>query len=487
MAFNEQESAILRWSAENGKTGEEARQAIIRYRLTGSPAPEQVAQPTKAEPTLTQRVTQDIEKAGVGVQEAISGEGRFAGHTPVRRGFEATAEAFNVIPQVAVEALPQKARAGLGVVGEKIGGAVSWLAEKIGSTETARKLVTEHPKLASAIEEVAGTTSAAGQIAGDVLAVQGIKAGVQKTTEGGVRVATGVAEKTRAALGGITETGARGIKTATNRALDPANIMQRVARISKGKQANFEQLAGESVGRYLVRRGIFGDIDKISEQLYKRFIQSKTSVDTAYARLPGQFRVTSVGNALKQLLARERRISSPGALSKDMERITALSKKHSGGGLTMSEINEVKRLFERNIKLDFVKENLPEKVAQANNIDNAIRVWQRSKASELGFTNVKALNRETQLAKQLLDDLGREYAGAAGNNAITLTDWVILAGGSPQAVTGFLAKRALSSRAVMSRVAEKLAGPERVGLPTAQFTAPSIDGYLRFIQRLETQ
>ena len=236
----------------------------------------------------------------------------------------------------------------------------------------------------------------------------------------------------------------------------PAKIMQRVARISKGKQAKFEKVAGESVGEYLTKRGIFGNIEDISSQLYMKFSKSKQSADDALSQLTGTYEPPVIKTALKELVARETRVSAEGAPSPNLSRVVELTGKVNTKGLTMSEINEVKRLYERSVKLDFLKQNLPEGVAKANNIDNAIRNWQFKQAETLGLKNLPEINKETRLAKQLLDDIGAEYAGAAGNNAITLTDWILLSGGDPIAIAGFLTKKTFSSKKVQAAIAKVL-------------------------------
>lgn len=236
-------------------------------------------------------------------------------------------------------------------------------------------------------------------------------------------------------------------------------IMQRVARISKGKQAKFEKMSGgESVGGYLTKRGIFGDIDEITTKLYDRFTKSMNEADEGFTKLKGTFNPEPVGTALKELVARETRVSSPGAISPNLNRVKELLGKFEGKGLDMSEINEVKRLFEKNVKVDYLKSvsSNPEGVVRATNLDSAIRNWQTSQAETLGMKNLGAVNRETRLAKQLLDDIGQEYAGAAGNNAMTLTDWIMLSGGDPTAISGFLVKKTLSSKGVQSSVAKYL-------------------------------
>jgi hypothetical protein len=297
----------------------------------------------------------------------------------------------------------------------------------------------------------------------DVAAKVGVKAASK--TAGGAADAAIVA-------GRAAKTVAKGTNDALTTPLKPENIMQRVARLPKGAQAKFEKTSGESVGAYLTKRGIFGDTENISQQLYKRFSQSKDTADAALAQLPGRYNPTPLRTALKELLERETRVSSPGALSKDFKRTRELNNKLNKGGLDMSEINEVKRIYERNVRLDFVKQNLPEGVARSTNLDNALREWQFTQAKKLGLNNLPDINKETRLAKQLLDAIGKETAGSLGNNALTLTDYILLAGGDPTAVSAFFGKKVLSSKAVQSAIAKKLYKGPKVASPKAQFGKP---------------
>jgi len=270
----------------------------------------------------------------------------------------------------------------------------------------------------------------------------------------------------------IPTDGLKKIVEATKKGYNPESIMQRVARISKGKQAKFEQTSGQSVGKYLVERGIYGNIDEISEQLYKRFTTSKGVADEALSKIDGLYEPEVVKTALSELVEREIRVSAKGALSPNINRVKELLSKLEKQGLSMTEINEVKRLYEKNVKLDFLKSNLPESVARANNIDNAIREWQFNQADTMGLKNLPDINKETRLSRQLLNDIGKEYSGSAGNNAITLTDWVLLSGGDPTAIGGFLAKKIFSAKGVQSKFAKKLAGEETKKIPSADFKFP---------------
>lgn len=270
-------------------------------------------------------------------------------------------------------------------------------------------------------------------------------------------------------------TGASKLVKIGDKVVDPAKIMQRVARVNPSDQVKFEKLAGESVGDYLVNRKIFGKPEAIAEKLVKKFQDSKTEADNALATLKGEFKPTVIGTALKNLLKKEVAVSEKGALSPDLKKVNSLVNKFNTKGLNMSEINDVKRMYERNIKLDFLKQNLPDGVKKANNIDNAIRTWQFSTAEKLGLKNLPEINKETQLAKQLADSLGKKLAGSGANNAITLTDWIVLAGGDPTAVGGFLGKKILSSKTLQSKIAEKLSSGKGVKNVKAEFTKPKPD------------
>lgn len=146
---------------------------------------------TQAEPGFIERAGERISEAGGQVEKAISGTGEFEGQSPLRRGVEATAAAFDAIPAVATEALPKPARTGLEKVGEALSGAVKFLGDKIGNIPAVQKWVTEHPQAATALEEVAGISSAGGRIAGDVLLAEGVKTGAQKTVDTANKARTG--------------------------------------------------------------------------------------------------------------------------------------------------------------------------------------------------------------------------------------------------------------------------------------------------------
>jgi uncharacterized protein YnzC (UPF0291/DUF896 family) len=268
-----------------------------------------------------------------------------------------------------------------------------------------------------------------------------------------------------AAFGGILPVPgavARGGRALT----DPVGIMNRVARINPTQARNFKKNSGgASHGEWLVERGIFGTDEEIAVQLATRSQQAYKTADAELAKLGGEWKVGAVDDALEELLQRETRVSTANTPSRDMARVTQLVNKNKENGLSMSEINEVKRVYERNVRLDYLKSNVPESIDRAKNIDSAIRNWQFEQADKLGFQNLKEINKETQLSRELGDALYARINGQVGNNAVSLTDAVLLAGGNPQSVAMAASRQFFGNQKLQSGIARKMAPKPTVGAP----------------------
>lgn len=469
MAFSTEEREALLELKEKGYTKEDALGFIAASRMGNSSkvereftASEEPTDSTDAVSDLKQGFQGAVQAVDEGVERsgAASKRGNVASRTlgQLGAGFRAAGEATGSLVGGAIRALPGGTSA-MNLIDRKVSEGV----QKVATSPTAGAVQDQFNKLPEGVKQTAGDIGNIGMGAlglSEALVAPGLSKALT----------TGVKEFTTS---GVKEFGQSGINASIKTGVSPENLMQRVARISKGKQANFEERAGQSVGEYLVDRGIFGDPEEVTSQLYQRMQTSKGRVDSGLASVQGVFKNDAVSDALEQLAEREARVSTSRTPSPDQQRVSALLKKHEGDGLTLSEINEVKRLYERNVKLDYLKDNVSDKVAQANNIDNKLRDFVEQTADTGGFKNVKALNRETFLAKQLLDDLGAEYAGQQGNNFVSLSDAFFLAeaAGNPTALAAFGLKRTLSSKKTMSAVAKLIAGKRQFNqVPDADLT-----------------
>lgn len=235
-----------------------------------------------------------------------------------------------------------------------------------------------------------------------------------------------------------------------------ANIMNRVARLNPTDFSKFEKMAGETPGEYLARTGNFGSPDTIIANEATKFTNSLNEVDTALESLPGTYKPGAVKDALAQLQDKAEAVSTENVKAPFAEDVQALTDKFNSSGLDMAEINTVKRLYERNVKLGYSKLLNPDAVEKATNVDSAIRDWQANKAEDLGFTNISDLNKQTQISKFIINKLGDKIVGQSGLNGISLTDWIMLSGGTPESVAGFLVKKFFSSKTVQANIAKLL-------------------------------
>lgn len=430
---------------------------------------------TSAKASLFSNVGSDLMQRGRNIKEAYlkSSKGFESEINPARAGVRVAGELAGGLGDIGTQALRSVGEAtgitenvikpvSTAILNTTIG--KKGLEAVQGGMEVYNAFKERNPEVAEDLEAVLniGALFPVGK-AGQAVGKTTVNAG-KKTVEGFIDTMGRVSDK----VVDVAESG-------VSKVLDPERVMQRVARIPKGAQIKFEKIAGESVGAYLNKRNIYGDPEDISRQLYERFSASKIAADEALEKLPWVYKdVKPAETALDDLLLREARVSTTGAPSPNLNRVQFLWNKYKSSGLNMSEINEVKRLYEKNIRLDFVKQNLPEGVARATNIDNALRNWQFQEAQRHGLKNLPDINKETRLAKELLDAVGKEYAGVAGNNAVSLTDWIALSGGDLSSVALYLTKRATTSKKIQSAIAKKVYSGEKIGLPKGEFEQTTV-------------
>jgi len=195
------------------------------------------------------------------------------------------------------------------------------------------------------------------------------------------------------------------------------NIIQNNNRMTKKQQENFKKMSWEDQWKWMNDRNI-----RTQEDLVDYFLESKKKVDDAMWKIEWQFTSKELTAVLDDSVDFAKKTEN-----KDLGRLQELQTKNANGWLTMQEINEVKRFYEKNNKFNYLKEWTAEKSALATNRDTALREWQQKVATENGLTNLKELNKETQAAKFLADNATNWQSGIKGNNPISLTDWIVFA------------------------------------------------------------
>lgn len=190
-----------------------------------------------------------------------------------------------------------------------------------------------------------------------------------------------------------------------------------INHLSKAQERNFKQMIWEKSGKWLNDRWIDS-----WEKLIEYFRSSRNKVDEALAAIDWRF----TSDELTDVLNDSVRFAIRTKDKEFLNRLKELYAKNAEWWLTMSEINEVKRYFERNNKFTYLTKGTGEQAKRATNMDTALRKWQQKVAEENWFNNLAELNKETQAAKHLLNN-AYDMKWTASNNPIVLTDWIVLA------------------------------------------------------------
>jgi len=233
-------------------------------------------------------------------------------------------------------------------------------------------------------------------------------------------------------------------------------IMNRVARVNPTDANNFKNLTGESIGEYLTKTGNFGAPDEIITNEASKFTKALIAKDTAMASLPGTYKNGAMEDLINGIKEKALATSGGNVKSPYLKTATTLENKLKKEGLTMKEISDAIRLYEKEIKLGYNKTLNPEKVQLATNIDRAAREFQDATAKQLGFENLPELNKQIQTSRAIVDSLGKKVVSNDLLNGVSLTDYITLSGGNPTSVGMFLTKKIFSNKGVQAKIAKML-------------------------------
>jgi len=210
------------------------------------------AQPTQPQDGgVLSRVGNVISTAGQNVQEAISGQGQYAGQSPITRGFEAAGSAAMAIPQTIAAVAPEPIREAGAFVGEQVGKGFDVLTYKIAST----KLFSDIGKLEAQgfinpqdnpefyrLKEQLQVAKSSGDVASSILSAQGTATTLQK----GVDITGKIASKTGEKASLVANT--------ADEAFTQAKDLRKTIQTAVGKktvspqlQASTERLMGKDV------------------------------------------------------------------------------------------------------------------------------------------------------------------------------------------------------------------------------------------------
>lgn len=278
-------------------------------------------------PTLQNRLANIGSTAASDIKGAIQGTGEFEGQSAIRRGTEAVATASSVPIQAAVEFAPEPVRNVVGKVAETVGKGfnkvVDWLSERNIVKDAAGYQVTNPDGTTKYIkndlgllEEALGTASAAGEIAGNILAAEGaVKSGefgrqvVNKTSQT-------VSNTFDGALRSADDTFRSGIETAQR----AKNVLS-----SKITGRNIDPQFQTSAERIATPKFLEGTTERVDNplKLYDEYLQQSkraindTKIDPAISQVGSE-----IGDSFKDVVQQRRDVGK--VLSSELEKVKSV-------------------------------------------------------------------------------------------------------------------------------------------------------------------
>lgn len=252
------------------------------------------------------RVGNVINTAGRNVQEAISGEGQYAGQSPITRGFQAAGAAALSIPQAVAAAAPEPIRKAGEFVGEQAGKGFSVLTDEIAST----KLFSDIGKLEAQgfinpqdnpefyrLKEQLQVAKSTGDVASSVLSAQGTASTLQKGAN-------------------LTSRVASSIKNPADEVLSSASNLRKDIQLSIAKKnvtPQLESSASRLVDGSKPTPGVAGTAKRLPDpvQSYEKYLtQSKKALTNIHADPAISEVGSNIGDAFTKVVKQRRAVGA---------------------------------------------------------------------------------------------------------------------------------------------------------------------------------
>jgi len=227
--------------------------------------------------------------------------------------------------------------------------------------------------------------------------------------------------------------------------------------IRKIKQPN---IAGKDPAEWLLERQFSGSQTSIANQLDTYRFATKEAVDTGLDALKVPIPVADAVSAIKTLEILKKTFE--GTIGNE-KLVASLDDMLLKGEFTLTELNSVKRMAQAELDV-FKSTGVLKDSAKAkglNNVMTELKELVEIKAADQGFDVVKALNKETQVAKEISDSLHKRLDVQSKLPEIGLRDGLLAVGGFatglPFVGIGIvISKRILESSAFRTHLANKI-------------------------------
>ena len=291
--------------------------------------------------------------------------------------------------------------------------------QRYGSVESLKKTVQEDPVgFLADVSTLAGGAGAVVSKAGQIAKLPAVaKAGAEALRVGkAVEPISAITKVAKPVVVPVVRGVAKKLEPFAER-LVSSSLKLTPTAVRKIQKAN---VAGKPPEKWLLERGISGSPEVIVEKLDSIRSSSKEALDTGLAGISDKFRFTRVNEALGVLKSTFE--GTPG--NEDI--LSRLNQFRARKVYTLSEMNEVKWIIDKELNI-FARSGEIKSGAVARglrNIRGDIQGFIENNAAKSGFKEVKALNKETQVAKEIGDAINATEARRGANRVLSLTDLI---------------------------------------------------------------
>jgi hypothetical protein len=258
-------------------------------------------------------------------------------------------------------------------------------------------------------------------------AVKNVASGVKEVADVGVAKVGSVVEP-------VIQTGVDVVK----KTYTPERALQSTNKMTKKQIIDFTSInKGKTPSEWLIERDLIDTPENTVESLVARADEAKKILDESLSKVEGTYKTPELLSVPIQELREQFTKTRPFG-GEDVTAINSYAKKvESGEGLTLSEVNNLKRIYERNVKVNYLKDNNAIGIDRANEIDSNLRNFVRDEGAKAGVPAVARLSNEIQSSHSLANNIANWVEGSASNNLVSLTDYILLGGSVADVKTGF--------------------------------------------------
>lgn len=354
-------------------------------------------------------------------RQQIAGTGEYADQIAPQRGVELAATITGA-PIKAAGELPV-VKPIFGAISKAYTGVTDWLGDKLGNTKVAQEFVTKYPEATKTLENIAKTTGAISEVAGNLtIAEGGIRGGKNiKTKVPEIKIPeVKLPESIKTISKDIIPTKGRIVNTEVTKALD----------LTQGDVKNIALSTGNDVGEFLSSKNLIGTTVKETTDKLNNFSKSNyDAVRGEISKVKSLYPANTVPRYKEALTSIKQQIKdTPGLQKTNLEVDTLLKKKN----LTLGDIQRTKELMDEHFSLYKATGDVKEGVAKSGltNIRTDLKTFIEKQVELKTGADIRALNNNVSTSRSILDAIETRSTRGLTRANISTSDIVTFLTGS---------------------------------------------------------